>query len=165
MVWPIPLTDNSSLYGWNDEGGVRIWNTKDRSVVQTFVTKKAENGPEGIEKVAFSPDGKRLAAATRTGDVLVWEVGVWRIPKRIILKAGSPTKLAFSPDSRLLALSSEFAVFLCDLKTLGSRKLSSAAGPNQEFIAAGFSVDGKKLAVLSRTVEKSRKHERLVSAV
>lgn len=134
-------------YGWNNEGGVRIWNTKDRSVVQTFVTKKAENGPEGIEKVAFSPDGKQLAAATRTGDVLIWEVGVWGNPKRIILKAGSPTKLAFSPDSRLLALSSEFAVFLYDLKTLRSRKLSSGAGPNQDFIAAGFSLDGKKLAV------------------
>ena len=134
-------------YGWNAEGGVRIWNTKDRSVVQSFVTKKAENGPEGIEKVAFSPDGKRLAAATNTGDVLVWEVGVWGSPKRIILKAGSPTKLIFSPDSRSLALSSEFAVFLCDLKTLGSRKLSSGAGPNQEFIAAGFSLDGKQLAV------------------
>jgi hypothetical protein len=134
-------------YGWNDQGGVRIWNAKDRSVVQTFVTKKTENGPEGIEKVAFSPDGKLLAAATRAGDVLVWEVGVWGRPKRIILKAGSPTKLAFSPDSRLLALSSEFAVFLRDLRTLGSRKLSSGAGPNQEFIAAGFSVDGKKLAI------------------
>ena len=40
-------------YGWNDRGGVRIWNAKDRSVVQTFVTKKTENGPEGIEKLRF----------------------------------------------------------------------------------------------------------------
>lgn len=132
-------------YGWNVQGGVRIWNAGDRRVVQTLVTKKAENGPEGVDRVAFSPNGKLLAAGTGIGDVLIWEVGVWGKPKRIILKAGSPTKLTFSPDSRFLSVSSEFAVFLCDLKTLNSRKLSGRTA--QEFIVAGFSVDGKKLAV------------------
>jgi WD40 repeat protein len=134
-------------YGWNDQGGVKIWNARDRSVVRTWVAKKTEKWPEGVNKVAFSPDGRLLAAATRAGDVLVWKVGTWGEPKRIILKAGSPTALVFSPDSRLLAVSSEFAVFLCDLKTLDSRKLSARTGPPQEFIAGGFSEDGTQLAV------------------
>ena len=84
---------------------------------------------------------------TRTGDVLVWKVGIWGEPMMINLKAGSPTKLAFSPDSSLLAISSDLAVFLCDLKTLDSRKLSARTGPPQKFIVAGFSEDGTKLAV------------------
>ena len=137
----------AAAFGWNDQGGVKIWNTRDRSVLQTLMTKKTENGPEDVDKVSFSPDGKLLAAATDTGDVLVWQVGIWGKPKRIVLKAGSPTKLAFSPDSRFLAVSSDLAVFLCDLKTLSSRKLSAGAGHGKEFIVGGFSIDGKKLAV------------------
>jgi WD40 repeat protein len=134
-------------FGWNEQGGVRIWSIKDRSVVQTLLTTKTETGPENVVKVAFSPDGKLLAAATRNGGVLVWDVGVWGKPKRIVLKADSPTKLVFSPDSRFLAVSSDAAVFICDMQTMESRELSSRAGPAQEFFAAGFSADGKRLAV------------------
>lgn len=134
-------------FGWNEQGGVRIWSTKDRSVVKTLLTRKTETGPENVVKVAFSPDGKLLAAATRNGDVLVWDIGVWEEPRRIVLKADSPTRLVFSPNSRLLAVSSNTAVFICDMRTLKSRKLSSTAGPAQEFFAAGFSADGRKLPV------------------
>jgi len=133
-------------YGWNDQGGVKIWSMADRAVVWTWATKN-QKGSEGIDEVAFSPDGRLLAAATSTGDVLVWKVGTWREPRRIILKAGRPSALVFSSDGKTLALSSEFAVFYCDLKTWNSRKLRSRAGPAEEFIVAGFSADGKELAV------------------
>lgn len=134
-------------YGWNEEGGVRIWKVADHTVVQTWVAQKTENRSNDVDKVAFSPDGKLLAAATSAGDALVWKVGTWGEPKRIILRAGSPTALVFSPNSGVLALSSKSAVFLCDLRTWDSRKLGSLAGPAQQFIAAGFSGDGTKLAV------------------
>lgn len=58
-------------FGWNEQGGVRIWNVVDHSVVQTWVANKTENGNENVDKVAFSPDGRLLAAATSAGDVLV----------------------------------------------------------------------------------------------
>lgn len=64
-------------YGWNDQGGVKIWNAANRTVVWTWATKKNEKGSEGVDEVAFSPDGTRLAAATSAGDVLVWKVGTW----------------------------------------------------------------------------------------
>jgi len=134
-------------YGWNDQGGVRIWNVADRTLVWTWKTKKNEKGSEGVDEIAFSPDGRRLAAATSTGDVLVWRVGTWGEPRRIILKAGSPTALIFSLDSETLALSPEFAVFHCNLKTWSARKLRSRASPAEEFIVAGFSADGRELAV------------------
>lgn len=137
-------------YGWTGEGGVRIWRVADRTVVQTWVAKKAEDNSDHVDKVGFSPDGRLLAAATSAGDVLIWRVGTWGEPRRIILKAGSPTALIFSPHSETLALSSNFAVFLCDLKTRNCRKLSSRAGPAQEFIGAGFSADGTRLAVCRR---------------
>lgn len=68
-------------------------------------------------------------------------------PRGIILKAGRPSALVFSSDGKTLALSSEFAVFYCDLMTWNSRKLRSRAGPAEEFIVAGFSADGRELAV------------------
>lgn len=134
-------------YGWNGESGVRVWKASDRAVVHTWVAKRAENSNSNVDKVMFSPDGRLLAAATSAGDILLWTVGTWVEPRRIILKAGSPTALAFCPNGGELALSSNFAVFLCDLKAWSYRRLSSRAGPAQEFIAAGFSGDGTKLAV------------------
>lgn len=137
----------AAAFGWNDQGGVRIWSIKDRTVVETLLTPKTESGPEDVERVAFSPDGKLLVAAIRNGDVLLWDIGAWGEPRRIGLKADSPTRLVFSPDSRFLAVSSDIAVFICDMRSLKSKKLSSAAGTAQPFFAAGFSADGKKLAI------------------
>jgi len=134
-------------YGWNHESGVSVWKASDRTVVCTWVAKRAKYGDISVDKIAFSPDGRLLAAATSAGDILIWTVGTWVEPRRVILKSGSPTALAFSPDARVLALSTESAVFLCDSKAWNCRKLSSRAGPAQEFIAAGFSGDGTRLAV------------------
>lgn len=134
-------------YGWNDESGVRVWKASDRTSVHIWVANRAENSNSTVDKVVFSPDGRSLAAATSTGDILIWKVDTWAEPRKIILKAGSPTALAFSPDGGELALSSKSAVFLCHMKGWSCRKLSSRAGPTQEFIGAGFSRDGTKLAV------------------
>ena len=134
-------------YGWNNQGGLKIWSMADRTVVWTWATPQKDKSSEGIDEVAFSLDGKFLAAATSIGDVLIWKVGTWGEPRRIILKAGRPSALVFSSDDKTLALSSEFAVFYCNLMTWNSRKLRSRADPAEEFIVAGFSADGRELAV------------------
>ena len=134
-------------YGWNHEGGVRVWQASDRARVYTWAAKRPYHGAIGVDRVAFSPDSRSLAAATPAGDILVWKVGAWAEPRRIILKAGSPTALAFSLDARELAISSNFAVFICDLKSWQCRKLKSRTSTKEEFIVAGFSGDGTKLGV------------------
>ena len=133
-------------YGWNHESGVSVWRASDRAIVYAWVAKRAYYGNIRIDRVAFSPDSRSLVAATSAGDILVWTVAAWAEPRKVSLKAGSPTALAFSPDAQL-ALSSNFAVFLCDMKTWRCRKLSPRASPPQEFIVAGFSEDGRKLSV------------------
>jgi hypothetical protein len=97
-------------------------------------------------KIEFSPDGRLLTAATWDGDILVFDVRTWQEPKKLVLKAGSPTALTFSPNGAELALSSDIAVFICESKAWTCRKLTWHVGPAHEFIGAGFSQDGTKFA-------------------
>lgn len=39
-------------YGWNEQGGARIWNASDHSVVATLTVGKGDDA--NIERVAFS---------------------------------------------------------------------------------------------------------------
>src|SRR6185295_9760149 len=41
-------------YGWNNQGGARIWNLADRTTAVTLVVGKGDDA--NIERVAFSPD-------------------------------------------------------------------------------------------------------------
>lgn len=54
-------------FGWNDQGGARIWNVANHEVVATLTVGKGDGA--NIEHVAFSPDGKLFAAANWNGDV------------------------------------------------------------------------------------------------
>jgi WD40 repeat protein len=59
--------------------------------------------PAGL---AFSPDGRQLAAANWTGAALVWDTGTWRGQGRLAdskLDLNNGAVPAFSPDGRLVA--------------------------------------------------------------
>ena len=76
-------------YGWNNQGGARIWNVADHAVVATLVVGKGDDA--NIERVAFSSDGKLFAAANWNGDVLLWSVGSGQMPAppTILAETGS----------------------------------------------------------------------------
>jgi RNA polymerase sigma factor (sigma-70 family) len=57
----------------------------------------------GLSRLALSSDGRTVATATLGGTVYLWETATGR-PRLIVKGAGYTTTLAFSPDSRLLAL-------------------------------------------------------------
>lgn len=110
-------------YGWNVEGGVKVWDIANRTVVATLVTGKENH----IERVAFSGDGKLLAASNSKGDVSLWAVGSWRRLKTAIFRGGSPSSLTFSSDGAKLAFSSDIAVILYDLKSGREQKIAHRA--------------------------------------
>jgi WD40 repeat protein len=58
-----------------------------------------------VWSVAFSADGKLLAAADQDGSVWVYETAAWKAASR--LQTGFVYSLAFSPDGRRLAAGSE----------------------------------------------------------
>jgi WD40 repeat protein len=156
-------------YGWNDQGGIRVWNVADHSVVYSWESPAERIRPrplplprtdEGfvyrgtaqIKSIAFSPDGKWLGAATGNGDILVFDAAKWAQPKRITLSSSSglnllPIALSFSPESDLLALSTGEQVIVYDLKSAKATKLKMREGFLQNFIAAGFLSDAKTLVI------------------
>jgi len=71
---------------------------------------------EGIQSVAFSPDGKTLAsAAANSKFVNLWDRSTGKEIRRI--GEASPETLAFSPDGRLLATAGGSNVELWDMST------------------------------------------------
>ncbi len=55
-----------------------------------------------MDQLAFSPDGKTLASATR-GEIRLWDAGAGDLKQTVKPKSGTIWSVAFSPDNRLLA--------------------------------------------------------------
>jgi WD40 repeat protein len=104
--------------GWGGENGsLNVWDLKTGNPVPTFNMKTIS-----VWGVAFSPDGKRLAAATgyynskEPGDVHVWDTTTGRELYLLKGHADCAWSVAFSPDGRRLVSAS------------GGRNLGRAAG-------------------------------------
>lgn len=134
-------------YGFFDDGGIKIWNTADQSVVATWRLSKASRA--GVSHVAFSSDGKLFAGATDRGDVLLWQVGSWRSPRILLKGQGDSSDLSFSADSTRLAYSSDQIALVYDLKTAQTTTIAREAKHGNSFNGISFSPDGK-LAIICR---------------
>ncbi|MGY0056684.1 WD40 repeat domain-containing serine/threonine protein kinase [Streptomyces sp. LZ34] len=102
--------------------GVRLWDTGSRKKIETLTFTS-----QMIGSVAFSPDGKSLAASEAGGAVQVWSTATWN-PVRTLDKSieeaaealsearqSFSDALAFSPDSKLLAVSLDYRLALWKL--------------------------------------------------
>jgi WD40 repeat protein/tRNA A-37 threonylcarbamoyl transferase component Bud32 len=123
--------------------GVVVWDST--SGEELF---SCEKGGRQVRSVAFSPDGKYLAASAISANeketvVRLWdpttgkELGSFHKPNPLIVN-----QVVFSPDSRWVALADR-SVHVWDVRT--SKEVFSL--PNHTFTGAAFSPDGKRLAV------------------
>jgi RNA polymerase sigma-70 factor (ECF subfamily) len=99
----------------------------------------------GVRAVAFSPDGKRVAAACDNGLVLVRDAEAGRIVKTLGRKEyGRITTVAFSPDGKLLAAGSAHKkVRFWDMAT--GRETPVELNPPGAVTTVQFSPDGRTL--------------------
>ncbi len=101
--------------------------------------------------VAFSPDGARLAVASRLGYARVWDTATWREEATLRGFLNAVNSVAFSPDSRRLATGGSYSGDALKLWDADSwQELLTLEGAGSLFGLTTFSPDGNAIGTLSR---------------
>ncbi len=138
-----PVTEH--LYSSGFDSSIHIWNTENGRLQKTFRVK----GKVDLEAIALSPDTRILAQAVATQK----EVQFWNVDTGESLGLGLPHRftqvfdIAFSPDSKLIAVAHDKSIELWDVTTakLRVKELSHA----DYVFGIAFSPNGKLLASAS----------------
>ncbi len=141
--------DGRYLVGSSGDGSLLLWKVAQpviESVQLVKVQMTAETGAYVFTpSLAFSPDGRYLAANNQTSPML-WDLADLA-PKPILLPGEQSlvAALAFSPDGRYLVTASD-AVRLWDLANLAAEPVI-LPDPNVPVEVLAFSPDGRHLAI------------------
>jgi WD40 repeat protein len=102
-------------------------------------------GAGRIYAVAFSPDGKYLAAGNRDGDhtVKIWDLTTWEVTATLKGHAAHLCSVAFSPDGKRLVSAGEDAMHVWDVKT--GKVIRTLDVQSSGFIQIDFNPDGKQI--------------------
>jgi RNA polymerase sigma factor (sigma-70 family) len=136
MDQPPPKTPNGPRFP--EYGVVRVWDLAAGKVRPFFI------GDTGrVTSVAFSPDGKTLAAGLREGSIRLWDVATGRERACLRERTHSVRAIAFSPDGRTLASVQELPDDTVKLWDLASGRVRARlAGHSGPVLAVAFSPDG-----------------------
>jgi eukaryotic-like serine/threonine-protein kinase len=143
--------DGRLLASGSRDGTAILWSTATWQATLTLLNpaKNSSGGRGLIEDVAFSPDGKTLAMASREegGKVLLWNVAAGKLVATLKGHSTAVQAVAFSPDGRTLASGSgDQTVRLWNVET---RRELMQLDPGDielgEVFTLSFSPDGKRL--------------------
>lgn len=102
-LWKMALHPQGRLVATSgDDGAIRLWGDG-----KATLTSKDSPGSGRTTDLAFSPDGFFLGRTSRSSEFTVWQLGeeARRVPVvSSVRDGGLPECLAFSPDSRTLAV-------------------------------------------------------------
>lgn len=109
------------------ENAAMIWSVDERKLTATL---KHEFG---VASLAFSPDGKLLATADMDVRARVWDIAAQKLLQTIEVENATPDLVTWSPDGKLLAISSNGIVrFYGRPGTIEGLSAISPAKPKQE---------------------------------
>ncbi|PXW30934.1 UNVERIFIED_CONTAM: WD40 repeat protein [Williamsia faeni] len=139
------------------DGTVRLWDTTEGSGPRPIALLADPAGPQEIENIALSGDGRTLAyASLGTGQVRLWDVSDPAAPRPrgsvLNTRARYTHELAFSPDSRSLVTAfDDQTVQIWNLADPAKAVPSGAplTGPQGWINDVAYSPDGRYLAAAS----------------
>ena len=139
-IWVLAFSGDDKVLAASGGGGrdsaapglVRVWDFGKREEIAAYPT------PRGDLNVTLSPDGRRVAWTSWTGDCWMYEVGGSQV---MHTKFGLPSRTAFSPDGSLLVAGAEGTrLELWD--AVAGKELGGFLGDTLPFFWLGFSPDG-----------------------
>jgi hypothetical protein len=164
QIWGLafnPQNANQAAFG-DDVGIVRLWDPFSNEF--GTAEKELSSAASGIvNSIAFSPDGRLLAAAYRSAGTVIWNVESGNVlcafnPNTALDRApsggsgGLPNvgsySVAFSPDGRILAVAgTDRAAHLWDVR--GCTELIQGFRHSDEVFGVAFHPEGRLLATAS----------------
>ncbi len=140
-------TDGKRIYAGSDGDGYAIaWDVTTGEELFRF---SGQSIVFGVDAIAASPDGTRLATGEFDTTVRVWDSATGTLLLTLFGHSSQVVSVAFSADSKFLASASEDgSVRLWDAET--GKALLTLSGHTSGVLGAAFSPDGNKLYTSSR---------------
>ena len=124
-----------------------IWDVSTGNMVGAPAELDAGNGMTGSDVVAFSPDGKLLAASLLTGGVRVFQPSTGRVLRTLADPGNDTVSLAFAPKRMLLAAGTlDGTVEMWDPAT-GRRLASPLLADSSGIADVAFDPSGQRFAI------------------
>jgi WD40 repeat protein len=117
-----------------------------RRIVVAYPPDAAERG---LQSLAFSPGGARIAAASNAGELLLIDAATGAVPSRIAADSDALNGIAYSPDStRIAAATPAGPVQVWDAAT--GEQVAALEGHDGESLDVAYSPDSTRLASAGR---------------
>ena len=163
--------DNKLLATGGMDGVVKLWQTAVIAQFQLDSQNRKNDAPKppipqtkkmftahtaGVNDIAFSPDGKRIATCGPDGTAKVWDADTLKSIFTIPAHKGAAYAVAFSPDGSLIATcGADKTAKIWKSSYDGAKAVFVMDGHEGAVLGLSFSPDGNQLATASGTPKKS----------